>query len=115
MVAYRASSGCLFIIGANLLNLTPGQDAVLHRRQERIARPTRWPAPVLGIVSGSVIHTFAAAFGLSTILATSAQGFVVMKLAGAVYLAYLGVRRFLERPTSVGTAAGGTRERDWAV
>jgi threonine/homoserine/homoserine lactone efflux protein len=49
-----------------------------------------------GVCSGALIHTLAAAFGLSAILATSAYAFQVVKYAGAAYLVYLGVRSILE-------------------
>src|SRR6185295_1056496 len=55
---------------------------------------------VAGIASGSVVHTLLAAFGLSAILATSASAFVIVKLAGALYLTYLGLRMLLSRETS---------------
>ena len=105
----------LFVLSGILLNLTPGQDTLYIVGRSVSQGRRAGLLSVLGIVSGSVIHTFAAAFGLSAILATSAQGFVVMKLAGAVYLAYLGIRMLLERPTGVGPVAEFTPERDWAV
>ena len=48
-------------------------------------------ATVLGVEVGTVVHTLAAAFGLSAILATSALAFDVLKYAGAAYLAYVGL------------------------
>lgn len=53
----------------------------------------------LGIATGDFIHTMFAAIGLSAILMTSAMAFQVVKIAGAAYLLYLGIRAILERPT----------------
>jgi threonine/homoserine/homoserine lactone efflux protein len=61
------------------------------------------------------VHSFAAAFGLSAILATSAQAFLVVKLAGAAYLAYLGIRMLLERTAEAGGDPRFERESPWAI
>ena len=52
---------------------------------------------VLGIMTGVLIHTLLAALGLSVILATSSLAFSVIKYAGAVYLAWLGIGFLLTR------------------
>lgn len=80
----------IFLLAGILLNLTPGPFYILGRSlaQGRSAGI----ASVLGIASGSIIHTFAAAIGLSGLLATSASAFLAVKLAGAAYLVYLGCR-----------------------
>ena len=46
----------------------------------------------LGINASILIHTLAAAIGLSALVAASAIGFTVVKIAGAIYLVYLGMR-----------------------
>jgi threonine/homoserine/homoserine lactone efflux protein len=106
----------LFVTTGILLNLTPGQDTfyILGRS---IAQGRRAGVlSVLGITSGSFIHTCAAAFGLSAILAASATAFLVVKIAGAAYLTYLGLRMlFHRRGDGVLTPAAFDRESGWAI
>jgi threonine/homoserine/homoserine lactone efflux protein len=86
----------LFLAAGILLNLTPGPDTVYilgrsiaHGRRAGIAS-------ALGICVGSIFHTCAAALGLSAFLATSAWAFSAVKLAGAAYLVFLGLRALLK-------------------
>jgi threonine/homoserine/homoserine lactone efflux protein len=51
----------------------------------------------LGIATGDFVHTLCAAIGLSALLMTSALAFNVVKLVGAAYLVYLGIRALLEK------------------
>jgi threonine/homoserine/homoserine lactone efflux protein len=87
----------LFVVSGLLLNITPGQDT-LYIVGRTVAQGRRAGLlSVAGIASGTIVHTLAAAFGLSAILATSAAAFTVVKLAGAAYLVYLGIKLLLER------------------
>jgi threonine/homoserine/homoserine lactone efflux protein len=47
----------------------------------------------LGIGVGTLIHTLAAAVGLSALLVSSSTAFRVVKYLGAAYLVYLGIQR----------------------
>jgi threonine/homoserine/homoserine lactone efflux protein len=47
----------------------------------------------LGIGVGTLIHTAAAAVGLSALLVSSATAFSVVKYLGAAYLIYLGIQK----------------------
>lgn len=65
----------------------------------------------LGINTGTALHTLAAAFGLSALLATSALAFTSIKLIGAIYLVYLGVRLLSghDHAETMAAAANGPR------
>ena len=90
----------LFLLSGIILNLTPGQDT-LYIVGRSIAQGRRAGLlSALGISIGSVIHTLAAAFGLSAILATSSLAFSAIKLIGAGYLVYLGIRMWIDRPST---------------
>jgi threonine/homoserine/homoserine lactone efflux protein len=81
----------LFVLSGILLNLTPGQDTLYIVGRSVSQGRRAGVLSVLGIVSGTIAHTVAAAFGLSAVLATSAQAFTVVRLAGAAYLVWLGL------------------------
>jgi RhtB (resistance to homoserine/threonine) family protein len=87
----------LFIATAILLVITPGQDTFFILGRSLAAGRSAGIAAALGITTGSVIHTFAAALGLSALLATSQYAFTVVKFAGAAYLVYIGIRALLTR------------------
>src|SRR5262249_31357530 len=54
-------------------------------------------ASVAGIHVGTLVHVFAATVGLSALIVASATAFTAVKLAGAAYLIYVGVRKLLAR------------------
>ena len=86
------------------LFLVPGPAVLLVITRTAQSGRRTGVATGLGIASGDLLHTIAASVGLSALLATSALAFTIVKLAGAAYLLYLGVRAMLAK-------AGADEER----
>lgn len=82
----------LFVISGLLLNMTPGPDSLLIMARSASQGFKAGAAAILGICSGTCVHIAAAAFGLSALLATSAEAFLLIKLLGAAYLLYIGMQ-----------------------
>jgi threonine/homoserine/homoserine lactone efflux protein len=82
----------LFVAAGLLLNLTPGPDMAYIVACSAAGGLRDGAAATFGITAGCVVHTIAAAAGLSALLATSAVAFEIVKWCGAAYLLYAGVR-----------------------
>ena len=86
-----------FILTSALLTLMPGPDIlfVLSQGLTR-GRGPAW-AVSAGLASGLLVHTTAAALGLSLLISRSPVFLQTIKYAGVAYLAYLGIKAFLGR------------------
>ena len=100
-----------YLVAAAALVLAPGpaQALVIARSVER--GPGAGLVTVLGLDLATMVHTMAAALGLSALLATSATAFTVVKLAGAAYLVWIGVSTF-RRAGTVAVDAGAPSSTD---
>jgi threonine/homoserine/homoserine lactone efflux protein len=87
----------LFVVTGVLLNLTPGQDTMFILGRSLTGGLRCGIASALGIGVGSIFHTLAAAAGLSALLAASPAAFLIVRIAGALYLVYLGAKLLLTR------------------
>ncbi|PXW29569.1 LysE family translocator [Paraburkholderia caballeronis] len=89
-----------FLVAVFLLNVTPGPDtAYIVGRSVAQGRGAGLTS-ALGISAGCCVHSLACAFGLTALLAASATAFAVIKVVGAVYLVYLGVRLIFTKTTA---------------
>lgn len=87
----------LFLTASLVLLIVPGP-AVMYIVTRSADQGTRAGlVSVAGIHLGTLVHIAAAVAGLSAVIATSAAAFTVVKLAGAVYLVWLGVRTLRRR------------------
>ncbi len=82
----------MFVTATFVFLLIPGP-AVMYILARSMSQGRRAGlVSVAGIHTGTLAHIAGAVLGLSAVLAASATAFTVVKLAGAGYLVYLGVR-----------------------
>ncbi len=56
----------------------------------------------LGVATGGLVHVAAAVLGLSALVVASAEAFTAVKIVGAAYLVFLGIRALLARNEEIG-------------
>ena len=97
----------VFLTAAVVLACTPGPGVLYVMARTLGGGKQDGIASTLGTALGGFVHVVAAAIGLSTLLAASAEAFHVIKYVGAAYLVYLGIRTLLSARTAhmdVGTS-----------
>jgi threonine/homoserine/homoserine lactone efflux protein len=80
-----------FLAVASLVVITPGVDMALVTRNALLHGRGAALATAAGINAGVAVWTVAATAGLAAIVAASAPIFAAIRVAGAVYLLYLGI------------------------
>ncbi len=89
----------LFMVSGLLLNIMPGPDSLLVMLRSGSQWWRAGSVATLGIGTGVMVHVLAAALGLSALLSASAELFALIKLAGAIYLIYLGFSLLRQQAT----------------
>lgn len=87
----------LFFAAALLLAITPGPGIFYVLARSLAGGRPEGILSSLGTFVGGLFHVFAAALGVSAILAASAVAFHTVKYAGAAYLVWLGIRMIRTR------------------
>src|SRR5437879_2239976 len=94
----------LFLGAALLLAITPGPGIFYVLARTLAGGRREGIESSLGTFFGGLFHVFAAALGVSAILAASAVAFHTLKYAGAAYLVWLGIRMIRSRNADMPTA-----------
>jgi threonine/homoserine/homoserine lactone efflux protein len=112
----------LFLTAAVLLAIAPGPGMLYVLARSLAGGKREGVLSALGTFLGGMVHVFAAALGVSVILARSALAFSTVKYAGAAYLCFLGLKMIAEarkdarQPQIISTdafpAAVGARSRN---
>ena len=85
-----------FFFAAVVLAITPGPSNLYIMARTAAGGKTDGFASVLGTTAGGLVHVAISAIGLSALLAASASAFAMIKILGAAYLIYLGLRTVLQ-------------------
>jgi threonine/homoserine/homoserine lactone efflux protein len=91
-----SSKFALFLSAAVLLAIAPGPGMLYVLSRSLAGGKREGVLSALGTFAGGMVHVFAAAAGVSVILAKSALAFSAVKYAGAAYLCFLGIKMILQ-------------------
>ncbi|MGB2591855.1 MAG: LysE family translocator, partial [Candidatus Acidiferrum sp.] len=108
---FPSHSQLLFFLSAALILLAIPGPAVLYIVGRSIGQGRNAGfVSALGIGVGTLIHTAAAAVGLSALLVSSSAAFSIVKYLGAAYLVFLGIQR-LRNKESLAAASNSAAPR----
>ena len=99
-----STSLALFVAAALLLAITPGPGLFYVAARTLAGGRAEGIASSLGTGLGGAMHVLAGALGVSAIVLASAEMFAALKLAGAGYLVWIGLRTI--RAARIGPAPG---------
>jgi threonine/homoserine/homoserine lactone efflux protein len=94
-----------FLLAALVLAITPGPGIAYVVARTVAGGRAEGLASCIGTGLGGMLHVLAAAVGLSILVAQSATAFNVVKLLGAAYLIYLGLRLLLRKDQALTVGA----------
>ena len=92
-----------------LVIVTPGQDTALTIRSTLLGGRRRGTLTAFGVATGQAVWTLAASAGITALLLASEPAFLAVKLAGAVYLVFLGGQMLVRALRRQGAAARPAR------
>src|SRR4051794_16400850 len=81
-----------FAVVVGLLTLTPGLDTALILRTAAMGRRREAWGVVLGIQTGTLVWGTLSSLGVTALLAASRTAYDAVRLVGAAYLLWLGIR-----------------------
>jgi threonine/homoserine/homoserine lactone efflux protein len=106
----------LYVVASLALIVTPGQDMIYVIGRALAQGRVAGLCSAVGVIIGILVHTALAAIGVGAILQASESLFTALKLVGAAYLVYLGVRMLLTRAVPIDARRGLVRSSPaWLV
>ena len=83
-----------YLLTVSAVVLSPGPDTIIILRNTLSSGPRIGLVTVAGVQTGLVVHTLLAVLGISVLIASSPVLFKAVALAGAIYIAWIGVQGF---------------------
>lgn len=90
-----------FVVLAGIVVLSPGPAVLLAVTHAGQFGPKRAIVPILGNVTGLGIMTALTAYGLGSLLEASSDWFLWLRIAGGLYLVYLGIKLIRSKPATL--------------
>src|SRR5262249_18867518 len=97
----------LFTMAAAAMNISPGPSSLYVMSRSLSQGPRAGLIAAFGLATGSLFHVAATALGLSVVLRYSPMLSAGVKLVGAAYLIFLGLRLLLSKGEVSATAPNG--------
>jgi threonine/homoserine/homoserine lactone efflux protein len=92
----NGASFSLFLLAALIIAAVPGPGIFYVAARTLSGGRTAGVASTFGTALGGLVHIIAGGLGVSAIILASAQLFTALKLFGALYLIWLGIRTVME-------------------
>ena len=86
----------LFVLAAFAIALSPGPGIFYVAARTLAGGRNEGLASSLGTGLGGLVHVAAGAIGVSALVLASAEAFALLKIAGAIYLVWLGIKMIRE-------------------
>jgi threonine/homoserine/homoserine lactone efflux protein len=96
----------LYVVAAFMLAVTPGPGIFYVAARTLAGGRAEGVASSFGTGLGGMVHVLAGSLGVSAIVLASAELFTALKLIGAVYLIWIGLRTFQSARRDVATGLG---------
>jgi len=97
----------LFLAAASIIALSPGPGILYVAARTLAGGRGEGLASSLGTAVGGMVHVLAGAVGISALVMASAEAFTVLKLGGALYLVWLGIKTMCEARADLPAPAAG--------